>query len=160
MRFVPAGQILFEVDSVGKESYFLLEGQCSIYFKFKDPAEEQQKKLDFDKFELFKLRTMKKRCRSNFAEVAEPSTIMSSKVEYRFENYGVYYKEHFLKRGLEIKETDSIQIPNYMNPETSRRTVTALCEKDSHFLVISKVELKVRAWINNTGQCGIYPREG
>ena len=68
-RFVPAGQVLFEIGSVGKEFYIILKGACSFFQKSPPEMKEEtrQKMKEIESLKLDPIDNSLKRTKSNYA---------------------------------------------------------------------------------------------
>ena len=65
---MPAGQVLFEIGSLGKEFYIILEGECSFYIRCPDnkKSEIKEQMKQIEKLPLEDTDESKKRTKSSY----------------------------------------------------------------------------------------------
>ena len=146
MRFVPAGQILFEVDSVGKEFYIILKGKCSFYFKCKNSekslAKEKAKKLE--EIPLIPIDTSQLRKKSSYGDVPKAAKIMRTTVENRGNEYHAYHMGLLMSKINTMGIGDTFgELALISENENELRKATVLCTEDCEFAVLDRRSFQV-----------------
>ena len=142
---MPAGHVLFELGSLGREFYIILQGECAFYQKnpesARDSVKEKMKELEFVPLEAI---PEKERKKSSYAGVPKPSKLMRSKVEKRG---GQYYVQHM---GLLMNSVNHMKAGECLgelalisDSENEPRMATVLCTEDCEFAVLDRQSFKV-----------------
>lgn len=143
LRRIPKGDIIFEIDSLGKEFFIVFEGECGVYSKTKfvsDLKEKQIKKM-IEKKDLIVLESEVSRMKSDFQGVPlTTKTRKRTKVEYR-EKMGfiVYFRGRAMKRVARISKGMAFGGMSLSEKnKNGRRTATILAEEDTYCLVLDR----------------------
>jgi CRP-like cAMP-binding protein len=160
IRFVPAGQLLFEIGSAGKEFFIILKGECVFFKKCNDSEKEMLKN------KVKHLQTLvcdpdenppKKRFRSNYADVPKISKLMHSTVEKKEGEFYVYHMGNLMNQINRMCTGQTFGEIALMSTE-SIRMATVLCTKDTEFAVLDRHNYNVN--ISQAGNNGRYQIEG
>ena len=144
-RSVPAGHVLFELGSIGKEFYIILQGECEFYQKNSDKLKiemvERMKEIEQKQMEEI---SIEKRHKSNYPGVPKISKPMRSKVEKRENTYYVYHMGALMNKINEMKAGECFgELTLISKSENEPRMATVLCTKNCEFAVLDRQSFQV-----------------
>lgn len=137
LEIVPAGEIVFEVESVGYEFFIILKGQVSILINLPNSMSETERER-LEEIGCVAQQTSVRRFRSGFKGVPKPSNTLHSKVYHNAEGTFVFFRTNLLKDVNTLSEGASFGEAALDPNKSPLRNATILAKSDCFFAVLDK----------------------
>jgi CRP-like cAMP-binding protein len=134
---VPAGEIVFEVESIGHEFFIILKGQVSILINLPNPNSDKERER-LESMVAIVPSTNVKRYKSGFKGVAKVPAQVHSKVYHNSEGTFVYFRTNLLKDVNTLGEGTSFGEAALDPSKSPLRNATILAKSDCFFAVLDK----------------------
>lgn len=135
-RFVPEGEILFEMESIGYEFFIILRGKVSIMVKI--PMSEVEETRILSETDVQFKEKLKPRTKSNFEGVPKSPLNLHSTVLRKESGYQVLHRSIILKDIRQLSEGGSFGDAALIKGKSALRNATILCQEDCYFAVLDK----------------------
>lgn len=140
---MPAGEVVFELDSFGHEFYIILHGQVDVFVYL--PGEQSKE----EKFEIFSLpdkpkkadlshEELKKRFKSSFAPHSKIQTSPNTTILNKVNGTYLLHKQNLLKKVNTVAEGGSFGEAALTTKKNCQRNATIFAVKDCHFAVLDR----------------------
>ena len=146
---MPAGHVLFELGSLGREMFVLLQGECAFYARLSNnentSLEETLAAYAVRQLDLTEIDGALKKKRANFKGVPKATPVHFSHVEIRGGQYCVFHFGRILKRITTFSPVSVLGANNLVSQASQFHSGTAICTKASTFLVVDTAAYQVAA---------------
>jgi CRP-like cAMP-binding protein len=137
-RFVPEGEVLFEVDSIGYEFFIILKGKVSIFIKLQLPDYEAKRKAVIESPDVPFRPKPQERTKSNFEGVPKSPPNPNSTVLRKPDAYYVLHRTLLLKEVNRLGEGFSFGEAALLGGKSALRNATIFCAEDCYFAAMDK----------------------
>lgn len=137
-RFVPAGEVLFELDTVGREFFIILKGEVEIYICLPaQPTEEEKEAILNLPNDLESKKTKSKRYKSSFG-LAKQSGLQLTTVLKKKDCTYLFHRTSLMTKINEIGEGKSFGEAALTSKKPCMRNATVYTKTDCYFAVLDK----------------------